>query len=75
MRVKWDNVIIAALLFFAFVITLKNLPQLVGLVSKVRTVGARGAPAEDQILGIGVLCIIGWTLVAIVKLTLRNRNQ
>lgn len=76
MEIKWNNLIALALLIFALVLTIKNLPEIVAFLSTMNDIGpGNGYRREDRVMGLMCLGLIVITIVAIVKILTTNPDR
>ncbi len=72
MKIKWNNVVVLALVVFALVIGLRFLPEIGGLLSTLSQVRPHGDP-QQRVLGLMAFGLICVTLVAVVRILVNNK--
>lgn len=73
MRIRWDNVVIFALLLFATILLGSNSCAIGQMLSDMRT-GKHQSPEQQNVFTFAVFGVILVSLVAIVRI-LVNKNQ
>ena len=67
MQIKWSNVMALALVVFALVVGLRQLPEITDFLSTVSHIGPHGDP-EQRTLGLMAFGLIMITIVAVVRI-------
>lgn len=74
--VRWENIVLLALLIFVTVLLLSNLKEVKELFSMMNHIGNYQSTPNEQFSGVWVFAVIGLVIVAIVKLIVeRNRDD
>ena len=72
-RLKLDNIIVAALGFAALIVLLRSLPEIAAFLSTLDAIGSNTTP-EDKLKGFIAAGFLGVCLVAIVRILVSQRE-
>ena len=75
MIIRWDNVIIAGLAFFAFVIGILNLPEITAFLSSIRESHSPYATPEDKFIGLIAFALLAACILAALRIAIINKDK
>jgi len=71
MRIQWHNIIALILLIVGSVLLVKCWPEITSVLANMKNIGP-GHTADEKVLGLIALGLVGACLVAIVKISSRG---